>query len=141
MPQSQKGKYSSRLSNEKNLGKPESFRGNDNFFRMMVESLEENCLFTTDTAGNVSSWNTGSEKLFGYKEGEVIGKNFSLIFTAEDIKKSVPEKELKEVKKSGRLIEEREQIKKNGSIFWASGLVYPLKDKGGGAQRFHFYFS
>lgn len=138
MPQSQKGKYSSRLSNEKKLGNPGSFRGNEDFFRMMVESLAGNCLFTTDMAGNISSWNVGSEKLFGYKESEVIGKNFSIIFTAEDAQKSVPQKELQEVKKNGKFIEERNHVKKDGSLFWASGLAYPLKDKNGGHRGFTF---
>lgn len=138
MPQSSKGKFSSRLSNEKKLGKPGSFRSDEDFFRMMVESLKGYSLFTTDMAGNISSWNVGSEKLFGYKENEIIGKNFALIFTQEDIQKSIPEQELKKAKKSGKAIEEKNLVKKDGSLFWASGLVYSLKDKKGGRRGFTF---
>jgi PAS domain S-box-containing protein len=126
MPQSQKGKYSARLSSTKK----ETFRENEDFFRMMVESLSGYSMFTTDKKGNISSWNTGSEELFGYSEKEIIGKNVSLIFTSEDIHKSIPKKEIEEAKEKGKFIEERNHVRKDGSVFWASGLVYPLKDKG-----------
>lgn len=138
MPQSKKGKFSFRLSDDKNLGRHESFRGNEDFFRMMIESLKGYSLFTTDKGGNISSWNVGSEKLFGYKEGEIIGKNYVLLFTPEDIQKNVPEKELSDAQKNGKVIEEKNLVKKDSSIFWASGLVYPLKDKGGVHRGFTF---
>ena len=56
---------------------------------MTIESLKGCGLFTTDKEGVISSWSIGSEKLFGYKEKEIIGKNFSLFFTPEDIKKDI----------------------------------------------------
>src|SRR5581483_3736549 len=129
MPQSKKGKYSSRLSSKKNSGTHGSFRTHEGFYRMMVESLDGQSIFTTDKGGVISSWNVGSEKLFGYKEKEVIGKNVSLIFTPEDIKKNIPQKELKEAKKKNKVVEERTHVRKNKSLFWASGLIYPLKDE------------
>jgi len=129
MPQSKKGKYSSRLSNTRKQGTHGSFRTHEGFYRMMIESLDGQSIFTTDKGGVISSWNSGSEKLFGYKEKEVIGKNVSLIFTPEDIKKNIPKKELKEAKKKDKVVEERNHIRKNGSLFWASGLIYPLRDE------------
>ena len=138
MPQSKKGKYSSKLSDDKKSGSHGSFRANDDFFRMMVESLNGYSVFTTDKKGNISSWNVGSEKTFGYKEKDIIGKNMSLIFTAEDIRNSIPQKEIKESEKKGKFIEERNLIKKDGSFFWASGLLYPLKDKKGIHRGFTF---
>lgn len=129
MPQSKKGKYSKRLSNEKKSGTHESFRTHDSFYRMLIKSLDGQSIFTTDKRGIISSWNFGSEKLFGYKEKEVIGKNVSLLFTPEDVKKAIPQKELKEAKKKDKVIEERVHIRKNRSLFWASGLIYALKDE------------
>lgn len=129
MPQSKKGKYSSRLSNTKKLGTHGSFRTNEGFYRMLIESLDGQSIFTTDKNGSISSWNVGSEKLFGWREKEIIGKNVSLVFTADDRKKGIPQKELREARKKDKVIEERTHIRKNGTFFWASGLIYALKDE------------
>ncbi len=118
-----------RLSTARNLETHEGLRTHDGFYRMMIESLDGQSVFTTDRGGVISSWNVGSEKLFGYKEKEVIGKNVSLIFTPEDRKNRIPQKELKEAKKKDKFVEEKNLILKNGSLFWASGLIYPLKDE------------
>ena len=96
---------------------------------MMIQSLDAQSIFTTDKGGVISSWNIGSEKLFGYKEKEVIGKHVALIFTPGDRKRHIPQKELRAAKKEDKVIEERNHIRKNGSLFWASGLIYPLKDE------------
>jgi len=53
MPQSKKGKYSSRLSDEKKLGNHESFRTHDGFYRMMIDSLDGQSIFTTDKGGGL----------------------------------------------------------------------------------------
>jgi len=129
MSQSKKGKYSSRLSNTKKLGTHGSFRAHDSFYRMMIDSLDGYGVFTTDKNGNISSWNGGAKRLFGYKEEEIIGKSFSIIFTNEDREDSFPQKEIRQAKEKGKVISERLHVRKNGSLFWASGLVYPLKDE------------
>jgi len=40
----------------------------------------------------------------------------------------VPEQELKTALKDGRAIDERYHMRKNGTRFWGSGLVFPLYD-------------
>jgi len=129
MAQSKKTKSRSRLSNTKKSKKYGSLRTQEGFYRMMIQSLDAQSIFTTDKGGVISSWNIGSEKLFGYKEKEVIGKHVALIFTPGDRKRHIPQKELRAAKKEDKVIEERNHIRKNGSLFWASGLIYPLKDE------------
>lgn len=126
--QSKKGKYSTRLSDTLALGHHESFRMNDNFYRMLVESLSGYGLFTTDKKGNISSWNAGAQKLFGYTENEIINKHASIIFKEEDIDKFQLQKKLDKVSIKGKEIIEHSYIRKNGSQFWASGLIFSLSD-------------
>src|SRR6185295_7917268 len=104
-------------------------REHDGFYRMMIKSLDRQSIFTTDKKGAISSWNVGSEKLFRYKEKEIIEKNVSVLFNPEDRKNNIPKQELTQAKKKNKVVEERNHIRKNGSLFWASGLVYPLKDE------------
>src|SRR6185369_12557983 len=48
----------------------------------VVENSQD-AIYTTDLDGVITSWNRGSEKIFGYTAGEAIGKNVtSLIVPA-----------------------------------------------------------
>ncbi|QEC77137.1 PAS domain-containing protein [Mucilaginibacter ginsenosidivorax] len=104
------------------------FRMSEDFFRQVLESLEDYAVITTDTNGDINSWNTGAEKVLGYKEPEILGKCADVFFTPEDVAAGVPEQELKTALKEGRAIDERYHMRKDGTRFWGSGLVFPLHD-------------
>ncbi|HEY0057081.1 MAG TPA: PAS domain S-box protein [Pedobacter sp.] len=104
------------------------FRISEDFYKMVVESLEDYAVFTTDKKGDVSSWNKGAERLLGYSEKEIIGANSRIFFTVKDQEAKEPEKELENAIKNSRAIDERYHVRKDGSVFWASGLVFPLMD-------------
>ena len=136
--QSKKGKYSTRLSDSLALGHHESFRTNDNFYRLLVESLSGYGIFTTDKKGNISSWNPGAQKLFGYSENEIIGKNAYIIFRKEDLDKSHFQSKLELAALKTKVIIEQFYVRKNKSQFWASGLIFSLSDGEDTARGFTF---
>jgi PAS domain S-box-containing protein len=102
----------------------------------MVESVRDYAIFATDREGRVVSWNTGAERIFGFTEAEIIGQHGSIIFTNEDREKGVPETELRTAELEGRAEDERWHVRKDGSRFWASGTVTPLKDEAGRLRGF-----
>ena len=124
----QTGDYTSRLSDQPQSGFHESFRTNDKFFQHIIDSLEEYAVFTMDTAGNISSWNSGATRILGYKEKEIVGKNASILYTLEDIKIGAPEKELLTAAKKGKADDERWHVRRDKSRFWGSSRVFPLYD-------------
>ncbi|RFZ81820.1 PAS domain S-box protein [Mucilaginibacter terrenus] len=105
------------------------FRMSEDFFKQVLESLEDYAVFTTDKNGDVNSWNSGAEKVLGYTEVEIIGAPASVFFTTEDQIKQAHERELETALKEGRAIDERYHVRKDGSKFWGSGLVFPLYDE------------
>ncbi len=127
-PQTDTGQFSSRLSESEGQGLHHQFRVGDEFFRLVLESLEEYAVFTTDTDGTISSWNSGAQRLLGYTEPDIIGKPFALIFTPEDIENHAPQGEFAQALQTGRGEDERYHVKKDGTLFWASGLLFPLFD-------------
>jgi PAS domain S-box-containing protein len=89
-------------------------------------------IFTTDTEGRVTSWNVEAERILGYSEEEILGRNFSVIFTAEDVQQGLPEWELRTaIEKKGRSEDERWHVRKNGEQFWGLGIVTPTHDANG----------
>ncbi|MEO6330836.1 MAG: PAS domain-containing sensor histidine kinase [Ginsengibacter sp.] len=127
--QIQAGNSTSNPFHTKIGDKHKSFRMSDVFYKQLVESLNEYCVFTTDKQGVISSWNSGAQKLLGYSEKEIIGKNASIIFTAGDRKEKIPEQELNTAKNKGRALDVRWHIRKDKKKFWGSGLVFPLKNE------------
>lgn len=132
----QTGDYTSRLSDRPQSGFHESFRTSDTFFQQIVDSLEEYAVFTTDTAGYISSWNSGATRILGYQEKEIIGKNSAILFTPEDRKKGEPEKELKTAERNGKANDMRWHVRRGNKLFWASGRVFPLYDSEGNLRGF-----
>ena len=129
--QTQQGVYSHRLSEGMPGGEHQQFRMGADFFRQVVESLEDYAVFTTDAGGTVSSWNGASERLLGYAEGEMVGRPLARLYTAADGQRDLPAQELRAAREQGKSINEREYRRKDGSLFWALGKVFPLADEQG----------
>jgi PAS domain S-box-containing protein len=89
-------------------------------FRLLVEGVTDHALFTMDPIGGVTSWNRGAERLLGYVEDEILGQNFSSIFTIEDIQNRVPEQHLQRALQQGRTEDEGWRVSENGKQFWAN---------------------
>ena len=106
----------------------ESLRGSEERLRLLIESATDFAIFTLTSGNLVNSWNTGAERVFGFKEKEIIGKNGEILFTPKDRRNNVPEKEIKRARENGHAEDERWHLRKDGSRFFASGAMMPLKD-------------
>ena len=101
------------------------------FYSQIIDSLQDYSIFTLDEEFIINSWSSGSTKIFGYETDEIIGEHFDIIFTEEDIKLGIPKNEIETALKEGRATDNRWHICKDGSKFYAYGLVFPLTGKDG----------
>jgi len=108
-----------------------SYRRTEDIYRKAIEDIRDYAIFMTDAAGLVTNWNIGAESILGYSEDEILGKNAGKFFTPEDRNKGVPEQELATAAATGRAEDERWHMRKDGSRFWASGIVTPVRDNTG----------
>ena len=95
---------------------------------LILESIKDYSIITTDTQGVIIGWNTGAENIFGYRADEVIGQSAEIIFTPEDRAAGVPAKEMRTALEKGRAEDERFHLRKDGLRFYVSGMMTPLKD-------------
>ena len=109
----------------------EDLRRSEERFRLLVESVEDYAMYMLDPEGNVATWNTGAQKLKGYRAHEIIGKNFSLFFPAQDVAAGKPVRELASALSSGRFEEEGYRVRKDGGTFWAGITLTPIRDAKG----------
>src|SRR5215217_4551703 len=106
-------------------------RRTDDIYRKAIEDIRDYAIFMTDPDGLVTNWNVGAEHILGYSEEEVIGKPAAKFFTPEDRAKDVPQKEFATAALAGRAEDERWHVRRDGSRFWASGVVTPVRDHTG----------
>jgi PAS domain S-box-containing protein len=109
----------------------EALNQSEKRFRLMVESVKDYAIFATDAEGTISTWNTGAEQVFGWPESEILGQNAGVLFTPEERAVGIPEQELATALRNGRAEDERWHERKDGSRFFASGIVTPVYDDDG----------
>lgn len=108
----------------------------DELAHVLMENVKDYAILMLDEFGSIIRWNVGAERILGYQESEVLGKKFAEIFTAEDYVAHQPERELREATEKGRAEDERWHVRKDGSRFWASGVVVPVRDANGSVKGF-----
>ncbi len=96
------------------------------FYSQIIDSLQDYSILTVDNDLIINSWSAGASTIFGYTTEEAIGKNFDLIFTEQDKINGIPKHEIDKALKEGRAIDNRWHLCKDGSQFYANGLVFPL---------------
>jgi len=100
-------------------------------FRLFVEAVRDYAIFMLDPEGNISTWNTGAERIKGYKPWEIIGRHFSVFYPEEDLKSRKPWRELEIAAKEGRIEDEGWRLRKDGSRFWANVIITAINDENG----------
>ncbi|MFS0827223.1 CheR family methyltransferase [Pseudomonas phoenicis] len=104
----------------------ENLRLGEERMRLVAESTHEFAIILLDEHGVITDWNTGAALIFGYAKDEVIGRHFELIFSADDRRNGIPERDLRQARHQGRGQDERWHVRKDGSRFYCSGEVTQL---------------
>jgi PAS domain S-box-containing protein len=100
-------------------------------FRLLVESVQDYAIYVLAPDGTVQSWNAGAQRLKGYVADEIVGRNFETFFSNEDRVAGRPQWLLQRALATGSLEDHGWRIRKDGSQFWASALLTPLRDAHG----------
>lgn len=108
----------------------------ENQFRLMVDSIQDYAMFMVDPKGIITTWNRGAERITGYGEQEAVGRPFSILYPRSEISDEHAIYELTMAREKGFHEEEGIRVKKDGSLYHAQIVVWPIKDKAGDIVRF-----
>ncbi|MCW5735423.1 MAG: response regulator [Enhydrobacter sp.] len=100
-------------------------------FQHLVEGVADHALYMLDPKGFVSNWNTGAARIKGYLASEIVGRHFETFYTQEDRAAGMPERALKTAVREGKFEAEGYRVRKDGSTFWASVVINPIRDESG----------
>lgn len=100
-------------------------------FRRLVDAVVDYAIFQLDPHGIVSTWNTGAQRIKGYSAEEITGKHFRRFYSEEDQKAGKPEQALETAVREGRYEAASWRVRKDGSRFFASVVIDPIRGDNG----------
>ncbi|PSJ38576.1 PAS domain S-box protein [Allosphingosinicella deserti] len=93
--------------------------------RLLLEGATRYAIFMVDPEGSIGSWNSGAERVFGWREEEVLGRP-SAMFTAEEEGARRARDALDQARAEGRYSDEAWYLRADGSEFLADATITPL---------------
>ncbi|HEY2534896.1 MAG TPA: ATP-binding protein [Xanthobacteraceae bacterium] len=101
-------------------------------WRQIVDGATDTAIISTNRNGEVTSWNSGAERLLGWSEAEMIGCTLDRVFTPEGQQNGAFAHEMADAITKGRGGgEEGWRVRKDGSRFWAVGELAPIRTRDG----------
>ncbi len=103
----------------------------EEWLRLLVESVREHAIFMLDPDGLVASWSLGAERIKGWRAPEILGRHFSVFYTEGDVAAGKPRLALEVAAREGRFEEEGWRVRKDGTRFWANVVITALRTPDG----------
>lgn len=100
----------------------------DATYRHLVEGVLDYAIFLLTPTGHIATWNAGAQRIKGYSPADIIGKHFSVFYTAADVSAGWPQKELMLARERGRIEDEGWRVRQDGSTFWANVVITAIYD-------------
>jgi PAS domain S-box-containing protein len=108
-----------------------SIANDDSRYRLLIDAVTDYAIYMLDPGGHVVSWNPGARRFKGYEAEEIIGHHFSRFYTEEDLATRLPWRALEIARNEGRFLAEGWRVRKDGTRFWASVVIDPIRDSAG----------
>lgn len=113
-----------------------ALRQSEERFRILVEGARDYAMFLLDPDSRVTFWSAGAERVFGWTDAEAVGQKGDFIFTPEDRERGEPQREIETALREDRALDRRWHLRKDGSRFWADGVLMRLDHEDGRLRGF-----
>jgi PAS domain S-box-containing protein len=114
----------------------ETLRQSEERFRLLVEGLADYAILILDSDGQIRSWNSGAQLIFGYGAEEVLWKHVSQLYRSDEIAASQPWHELSTARERGQYEGQAWRLRKDNVPFWARVRITALTDVQGHAYGY-----
>ncbi|HEY4901195.1 MAG TPA: PAS domain S-box protein [Terriglobales bacterium] len=104
-------------------------RENEEKFRLLVNGIQDPAVIRVDLDGQITTWNLGAERLFGFQSSEIVGEPFHRLYNS--CESDTPQRHLRTALEQGHVNDECRQVRKDGTEFWATADVTLLRNEQG----------
>lgn len=103
---------------------------------LLIDGAQGHAIYLLDAAGRVTIWNKGAERLKGWREDEVVGKDAAIFYPPDEIAAGKPAEDLARAASEGRLETEDWRVRRDGSEFLADVSITALRADDGSVRGF-----
>jgi PAS domain S-box-containing protein len=104
--------------------------------RLLVESARDYAIVMLDPQGRVASWTPAAAEMHGYAAADIIGRPFGVFRLEAERTSGAPELALSEAVAAGVHRSTGWRVRADGSRFWASAVINPVRDEDGALMGF-----
>lgn len=102
----------------------------------LIDGVRDCAIFTLDTEGRVADWNSGAERLTGYRADDIVGRHWRCLHVADAVASCLPEQLLSEAASDGSVERDLWHIRQDGLRFNATDVLTALRDARGRLRAF-----
>jgi len=104
-------------------------RSLSNELNLLIDSTWRHAICLLDLQGNVTVWNVGAERLYGWSAKETVGKSHEFLFTHEDRASGLPGEHLARAVHEQIVRTKSWRLRKDGSRFLAECTISQIVDE------------
>lgn len=107
----------------------QALRDSEEYFRLLVGSIQDYGMFMVTPDGIVQSWNQGAQRLKRYRAHEVVGTSIARFFPSEDQNRAA--RLIEDAIVNGSATYEGWLVRRGGERFWALVTLSAVEDESG----------
>jgi PAS domain S-box-containing protein len=104
---------------------------NGSIAQTLVDHIVDYAILLLDLDGTVKSWNAGAERINGYSAPEILGSNFSIFYTRDEVSCAQPSRSLEIARNTGRFETTGWRVRKDGTRLLAEVVIDAVRDPAG----------
>src|SRR5919106_952859 len=101
----------------------------DQLLSLLAQQSKEHAFVLLDANARVLWWSPGAGYIFDRSSNEMVGQSLGILFTPEDKDRGIPDQEIQLAVNFGKAEDDRWQMRRDGSRFWATGILLALRDQ------------
>jgi PAS domain S-box-containing protein len=105
-------------------------------YRLMVDAIQDYCIYFVDEAGAVTDWTESAQRLHGHQRAQIIGQPYETLMCSDNAGEDEvdPSQVLRLAKEHGQWESRGWRLREDGSRFWAHTVLTALRNEAGELQ-------
>ena len=105
-------------------------------YRLMVDAIQDYCIYFVDENGTVVDWTESAQRLHGHQRSQIVGQPYETLMCSDNAGEDEvdPSQVLRLAKEHGQWESRGWRLREDGSRFWAHTVLTALRNEAGELQ-------